>query len=153
MTEPAPFDPATTTTITLAGKDWPIPELAWRDLRKCRRELLEMNGRINAAVAASEAEAPEGESEDGRRGRHFVAMGALFADLTNEDFDRLVMGPILAALQAAHPDLKREEFEAWPSAEAERQMAWLTVRRQSGLFLFGGEAGAGDEPGEGEGAP
>jgi hypothetical protein len=137
MTEPAQFDPETTPTVTLAGREWPIPELVWRDLRKCRAELIEMNGKINEALAASAAEQP------------MAVVARVFKDLSNEDYDRLVMAPIHAGLAVAHPELARAEFEAWSVSEADRQMAWLVVRRQSGLFFFGD---AGPSPGEAEGA-
>jgi len=76
--------------------------------------------------------------------------------LANEDFDRLVMGPLFVGLSAAHPDLTRDELDSWPMTEFDRQLAWLTVRRQSGLFVIR-EASADDvetdeEPGEATGA-
>jgi hypothetical protein len=123
-------------TITLAGKDWPIPELlVWRDLKKCRSELLELTARINAAVVIS--------------GDSMETVARLLDDLPNEDFDRLVMGPLLAAVQSLHPTVTRADFEAWPTTELERQFAWLKVRQHSGLFVFSKEAA----PGEADGAP
>jgi hypothetical protein len=134
MTEPAEFDPATTPSVSLGGKSWPIPVLVWRDLKKCRRELIELNRMINDGLAAS---APDPDEEPAARGlRQLVVMGQVFGDLSNDDFDRLVMGPIHAGLAAAHPTLTRDELEGWPLTDSERQMAWLTVRRQSGLFVF-----------------
>lgn len=147
MTEPVAFDPETTPSVTLAGKQWPIPELVWRDLRKCRAELIELTARINVAIAASPA--PADESDLGRGLRHMIVLERVFEDLSNEDFDRLVMGPIHAALCAAHPSLSKEELFSWRLTESERQMAWLTVRRQSLLFSSRAE---GPEPGEGDGA-
>jgi hypothetical protein len=147
MIQPAAFDLATTPTVNLAGQAWPIPELVWRDLRKCRRELLELSGRLNDAIAASRA--PPDETEAARGLRHMVVMDRVFDDLDNDDFDRLVMGVLHAGLVAAHPTLTRADFDAWPMTEAERRMAWLTVRRQSGLFVA---RRGGDEPGEGGGA-
>jgi len=121
MIEPATADPDVP-TVTLAGQAWPIPELVWRDLKKCRRELIELTDKINASAGAG--------------GDAFARMAAVFDGLSNEDFDRLLIGPILAGLQSLHPSLTRAEFETWRTTETERQLAWLTVRRQSGLFVF-----------------
>ena len=148
MTEPAAFDPEVMASVALAGRRWPVPELVWRDLRRCRKELLELNGRINEAASASAAEA--GEDEEARSFRHLEILAQVFDGLSNDDFDRLVMGPIHAALQGTHPGLTRAEFDGWRTTETERQMAWLTVRRQSGLFVFKGEETS--DPGEGGGA-
>lgn len=146
MIEPAAFDPETTPAVTLGGKLWPIPELVWRDLRKCRKELLELNSRLNLALGALEGEA--GEPDGARAMRYMAVLGDLFDGLSNEDFERLVMGPLHAALCAAHPQLTRDEFDGWRITEAERLAAWLVVRRQSGLFVFGGEqAPSGEGPG------
>jgi hypothetical protein len=133
LTEPADLD-AEIPRVTLAGKAWPIPELVWTQLRKCRRELIELNGLINAALAES-APAPD-ESALDRGLRQMGVMEQVFLGLSNDDFDRLVMAPIYLALSGAHPDLSRDEFDAWRLTETERQLAWLTVRRQSGLFIF-----------------
>ncbi|MGC1300932.1 MAG: hypothetical protein WA840_01035 [Caulobacteraceae bacterium] len=148
MTEPAAFDAETTPAVTLGQQLWPVPELVWSDLKKCRRELIELNDMINAAAAAEPAEAEESPAERGNR--QLRVMGQLLDGLSNEEYDRLVMGPVLAALQAAHPTLTKGEFAVLRSTEAERQMAWLTARRQSGLFVFAG--GEQPAPGEASGA-
>jgi len=147
MTEPAEFDPETAVTALLAGKVWPIPELVWRDLKKCRAELLDLSARMSAAIDASPD--VDGEGDVGRSARHMAVMSDVFNGLSNEDFDRLVMGVLFAGLVAGHPGLTRAEFEGWVTSETERQFAWMVVRRQSGLFVFSTEAPA---PGEGEGA-
>jgi hypothetical protein len=156
MTEPAAFDPQTTPTISIAGKEWPIPELVWKDLRKCRKELIELNRLVGATVDGLEV--VEDEPVLDRAVRQMAAMAEVFHDLSNDDFERLVMGPVLAGLQAAHPSLTPDEFYGWTIAEADRQLAWMTVRRQSGLFIFRGEASddaqdqADADPGEAAGA-
>lgn len=148
MTEPAAFDAEATPAVTLAGKVWPIPELVWRDLRKCRKELLELTDLINVAIAASPGH--EGEGDQARAVRHMTAMELAIGELSNEDFERLVMGPLLAGLQAAHPSFTRDELWGMRLTETERQVAWIVVRRQSGLFA----AKADEEtvPGEAGGA-
>jgi hypothetical protein len=150
MTEPASLDPEVPRAV-LAGKEWPIPELVWRDLRKCRGQLIELNGRLSTAIAALDV--VEGEDVVARWTRHLGAMAEVFNALSNEDCDRLVMEVLFVALSAAHPSLSREEFESWRTTETERQTAWLVVRRQSGLFVFINDgAGEADPSGEAAGA-
>jgi hypothetical protein len=155
MTEPAAFDETAVPAVTLAGRDWPIPELAWRDLKKCRQELLELTRRINAVTGADPGAADE--SAAARGVRHLALMSDLLEGLSNEDYDRLVMGPLFAGLVASHPTLTRAEVESWASTESERLFAWLLVRRQSGLFLSSAapepQVEAPADPGEGDGAP
>jgi hypothetical protein len=134
MIEPATPGDVDIPTIALAGKDWPVPELVWRDLKTCRKELIELQGLVNAAIAASQG--PAGESAAARGLRYLGVVAEVFEGLGDAEYDRLVMGVLLTALRAAHPGLTREEFEGWRTTEAERQLAWLTVRRQSGLFVF-----------------
>jgi len=148
--DPAEFDPESALVVTLAGKQWPIPPLVWRDLKKCRAELLELTDTINRAVAAAAA-IPD-EDADARMLRDMGVVSQVFQELSNDDFDRLVMGPIHAGLAAANPSLTRAEFESWPISEIDRQLAWLVVRTQSGLFLVR-EDGPDSQPGEIRGAP
>ena len=140
MTEPVDFDPETAEPVTLNGKVWPVPKLAWCSLKKCRKELFELTWLINEVIAAKAS--PDNLS----------ALSKVFQGLSNDDFDRLVMGPIHAGLTALHPALTREELESWPISEGDRQLAWMTVRRQSDMFVSrgGGEDG---NPGEAGGAP
>lgn len=148
MTEPADFDPETTPAMSLCGKSWPVPELVWRDLKRCRSAIIELNGRLNDAIAA----APElpGATEAERVARNMGILGDVFDGLSDEDCDRLVVTVIHAGLNAAHPSITRSEFEGWRLTERDRQMAWLVVRRQSGLFVFQGDEAP--SPGEADGA-
>jgi hypothetical protein len=132
--------------VALNGKLWPIPQLVWKDLRKCRAELLELSGRINAASAETPA-APDDATDEELEARGLAIVAGVFHGLSNDDFDRLVMRPIHAGLAAGHPELSLDEFYSWPIGEADRQLVWLAVRRQSGLFVFGGKA---EEPDAGE---
>ena len=104
MIEPA-IREADTPTVVLAGKDWPIPELVWRDLRKCRKELIELTDLINAAMAAAITEDDPDEGELQRGLRRLGLITKVFDHLSNEDYDRLVMGPLLAALQSANHEV------------------------------------------------
>lgn len=153
--EPAEFDQEATPCVTLMGKQWPIAELVWRDLRRCRGELIELNRMINAALAES-APAPD-ESTAERGLRQTGVMAQVFDGLSNDDYERLVMAPIHAGLASAHPKLTRAAFDGWRMSDYERQIAWLTVRKQSGLFVFldsePGDSEPGDDsPGEADGA-
>ena len=137
--------------VALGGLVWPIPELAWCDLKKCRSQLLELTALINEAVAPSATFVHEDEAA--RIASNLALISTVFQGLSNEDFDRLVMGTLHAGLQAGHPGLSRAEFESWAIEEADRQVAWLTVRRQSGLFVQSAERlPDGAEPGEADGA-
>jgi len=146
MTEPATeFDPETTPTVTLAGKMWPVPVLAWKQLQYCRMEFLELTASINAAIAASDDAVEvsgdkKRESEDARGIRHMGVLAEVLNGLSNGDFGRLVIIPLHSAVSALHPSVTRDEFAEWPITEGERQLAWLTARRQSGLFVMSGEA-------------
>jgi hypothetical protein len=148
MTEPADFNPEQTPVITLAGKNWPVPVLGWEQLQNCRDELLELTGRINDAIAADPL--PDDAGDEARGDHNMAAMIKVFRGLKNEDYGRLVVGPIYAALTALHPSLSRKEFNSWPMLEGERQLAWLTVRTQSGMFTLRDK---GNAPGEETGAP
>lgn len=154
MTEPASFDPETQPTVTLGGRNWPIPELlGWRQLSRCRQQLLGLNSRIAAAAKASPA--PPDADDEALVLHNVMVMSDVFTGLSNDEFDDLVQGPLFAALSALHPKLTREEFDGWPVTESERQFALLTVRRCSGLFVFGAPETAPDEeppPGEAQGA-
>ena len=144
MIEPAEAYPEDAVLVELAGRQWPVPVLVWRDLKKCRYELIELQNRFNDAsrwlppplVDADDDHADEAaKREKAMSARNAQVLGSVFNSLPNEDYDRLVMGPIFIALHALHPKLTRDEFESWHSSEAERQFAWLMVRTQTGMFL------------------
>ena len=120
--------------VALAGREWPIPELVWRDLKKCRQQLLELSALIRTNIAAREPVASDA-GDDVRAASDLLAMSEVLQGLSNEDFDRLVMGPIHAGLVAGHPSLTREELDGWVIDEPDRQWAWLVVRGQAGLFV------------------
>lgn len=148
MNPSADFDPEVTPSMALGGQAWPVPPLVWRDLKKCRRAIVELNDLLNLAIDADPG--PEGEGRLERSIRYMVIMERVLDALPDEDYDRLVMGPVLAGLQAAHPAMTRAEFEDLRSTEAERQRAWLTVRLQSGLFMVVDAEGPAENPASGE---
>ena len=155
MTDTPALDPETTAQATLAGRLWPVPLLGWRSLRRCRGEFMELTRLINAAIA--EAPPPADAADDAAIGdRNLRIMAGVFDGLSNDDFDRLVVGPVHAGVAAGSPEVTRAALEALPVEEFEWQLAWLTVRRQSGMFALRGAASApaeGDDPsGEGQGA-
>lgn len=141
MSEPTTFDPVTTPTVTLAGKEWPVPELAWLQLKRSRRAILDLQALINGAVKASDADAPPDEGPFEAAGRRMAAMAGVFNGLSDDDYERLVVGVLHTALTGGNPQLTRADFDGWCATETERQIAWLVVRRQSGLFLSAGSAG------------
>jgi len=142
MTEPTPFDPATTPTVTLGGKEWPVPELVWVQLKRCRRAILDLQALLNASVRASDAMAAPDESPLEAAGRRMGSMAGVLNSLSDDDYERLVMSVLHVALTGANPQLSRAEFDCWPTTETERQMAWLVVRQQSLLFVTTGSEGS-----------
>lgn len=133
MTAPAEFDPKTTPSVTIQGKEWPILELAPRQLRHVRTALLEMNARLGKA-----------ESGDANQ----VSLQA-FQNLDDGDYDRLVLQPVYWALTRAHPSLTEDEFMDMRWTDGGLITAWFVVRAQSGLFVF--DKGEGSAPDVGEG--
>jgi hypothetical protein len=115
-------------TVTLAGKAWPIPELAIRQLRVVRRPLIDLTD----AIAATESETT---------GQRVMKLSApQYADLVEI---------VYQGLTRAHPKLAREEFLDMAATDLELFLAFLVIRDQSGLFVAkpaGAEAGT---PGEG----
>lgn len=158
MTEAAIPDDAKIPTVTLAGKEWPVPELVWVQLKRCRRAILDLQALLNASVRASDAAAPEDEGPLEAAGRRMGSMAGVLNSLSDDEYERLVVSVLYVALTGAHPQLSRAEFDAWPTTETERQMAWLVVRQQSLLFVAAGSAGApsaddeDEDPGEVRGA-
>ena len=114
MTEPADFDETKDRYIVLAAKKWPIPDLVPRQLRHVRGPLREFNERLRSSV-------------DKERVGEFI-------QLSEADYENLLLKPIFYGLTRAHPGLKFEEFLDWPMGEVELMLAWFRVREASGLF-------------------
>ena len=115
MTEPAPFDASVTPSVTLAGKQWPIPPLATRQLRKVRTPLYELNDRILKAGTTK--------------------VGDLLEIFTEAEFDRLIVDPVYYGLTRAHPQMTMDQFLDLEATVLELWVAVLVVQKQSGLFV------------------
>src|SRR5580698_494172 len=113
MTDPAEYPPDTP-TVTLAGKTWPIPELAIRQLRLVRRPLIDLTD----AIAATESE----------------TTGERVMRLSTAQYEAMV-DIVYQGLTRAHPKLAREDFLDLPASDMEIFQAFLVVRSQSGLFV------------------
>lgn len=115
MTEPAEFDSSRTPAVTLAGRQWPIPELAVRQLREVRAPLLEFNERIRKLPRENALDA--------------------FTTMAKDEFNRLVIEPVFWGLTRAHPKLTMDEFLDMPISDMELIAALGVVQKQSGLFI------------------
>ena len=113
MTDTADYPPDTP-TVTLAGRAWPIPELAIRQLRVVRRPLIDLTD----AIAATDSETT-GERVMKLSTAHYEAMVEI----------------VYHGLTRAHPKLTREDFLDMPATDMEIFQAFLVVRSQSGLFV------------------
>ena len=115
--------------VKLGGREFPVPELAPRQLRQIRSALIEFNRLLR--------QSPDGAA----------------ISLSDADYDRLLLKPVYIGLTRGTPDLKPDEFDDLPIAESELINAWFTVRRQSGLFVIAENSGAGaSDSGEAEAA-
>ncbi|HUO92557.1 MAG TPA: hypothetical protein VMU22_06535 [Rhizomicrobium sp.] len=113
MTDPADHHPDTP-TVTLAGRRWPVPELAIRQLRVVRRPLIDLTDQIAAT----------GTETTGER----------VMKLSTAQYEQMVE-IVYQGLSRAHPKLSREEFLDLAATDMEIFQAFLVVRRQSGLFV------------------
>lgn len=100
--------------VRLAGRDWPIPPLAVRQLREVRRPLIE----LTEALVATDSE----------------STGERAFKLSTAQYDAMIE-VVYQGLTRAHPELGREAFLDLAATDAELFLAFLTVRRQSGLFV------------------
>jgi hypothetical protein len=113
MTEPAEC-PEGVPAVTLAGQKWPIPELAIRQLRLVRRPLIDLTDAI-------------AETQDETTGQRVMK-------LSNEQYAQMTE-VVYQGLTRAHPKLGRDEFLDMSCTDMEIFLAFLVVRRQSGLFV------------------
>ncbi len=114
MTEPAEFDGGTP-TVTLAGRKWPVPELAIRQLRIVRRSIIDLTDAI-------------AETED-------AATGERVMRLSTEHYAEMCE-VVYQGLTRAHPKISRDEFLDMACTDAEIFLAFLIVRRQSGIYVM-----------------
>ena len=118
-----------TPTVTLAGKVWPVPELAVRQLRYVRKPIIELTDRINAAF--------EPETRDGKVIGQRLKTGAVdpVDDLDGAEYDRLIAEVVWQGLTRANPDLTFDEVLDMTATPAEMFRAWLVIRKQSRIYL------------------
>lgn len=114
-------------TVSLAGKQWPIPELGVRQLRKVRRKIFEIHDLLKTAKVGGD-------------------IVKLFVELTDEQYDALC-DVVYWSLTRAHKDMKREEFDDMAIGDGDLLRAFFVIRAQSGLFM---PAAEGDGAGEAE---
>lgn len=125
MTEPAVL-PEDVPAVSLGGRLWPIPELAVRQLRVVRRPIIDLTEAIEATETQS-------------TGQRVMALGA-------EQYQAMI-DVVYHGLTRAHPALTRDEFFDMAASDAELFLAFLVVRRQSGIYVLR-PAGEAATPGE-----
>jgi hypothetical protein len=138
MTTPAPFNENLTPHVVLNGQKWPILELAPRQLRQCRRQIIDVTDAIEPEFA---------EDDPLGLGKPVVGTGVKVLQLPNEVYAQMV-DAVYWGLTAAHPDLTEDEFSGWGLKDADLFKAFLTVRSQSGIYQQVTAADA--QPGSGE---
>jgi len=114
MTNAAPFDD-NTPRVSLGGRTWPIPELGIRQLRAVRRAIIDLT---DALVS----------TQDETTGQRVMK-------LSEAQFDAMC-NVVYHGLTRAHPGLDRDEFEAMTTTDGEMFLAFLVVRRQSGIYVM-----------------
>jgi hypothetical protein len=113
---PTPCE-STIPTITLAGKQWPVPQLAPRQNRIVVPALLEIVPKI-----------VEARAQAGNTG-----LGEVAYYLDTAIYDRLT-DVVYFALTRAHPQLSRAEFDDMPIDTTELFAALSVIASQAGLL-------------------
>lgn len=141
-TEPEKFNPEETPGVKLAGKVWPIPHLVPRQQRMIRRQIIDLTDAIAPTV---DPENPEGPAK--------VTAGEKVLKLTNEQYGWM-QDVVFYGLTRAHPDLDRNEFLDMEVNDMDLYVAFLVVRRQSGIYTLttapAKDAPAGEAPADGQ---
>jgi hypothetical protein len=115
-----------TPRVRLGGKTWKVPELGIRQLRSVRRPIIDLT---DALV----------ETADETTGERVMKLSeAQFGQMCDVVFH---------GLTRAHPELTRDAFEAMAATDGEIFLAFLVVRRQSGIYVIRAAPGA-QAPGE-----
>jgi len=112
---------APTPTLTLAGREWPLPKLAPRQNRIVVPALLELVPKI--LKARDEAD------KTGEKG----SFATLARYLDTESYDTLA-GLVFAALTRANPSLTREAFDDTAIGTFELVEAVVPIARAAGLI-------------------
>jgi len=114
MRDISPIGDDNTPRVTLGGKTWKVPELGIRQLRLVRRPIIDLT---DALV----------ETADETTGERVMK-------LTETQFGQMC-DVVYHGLTRAHPALSRDEFEAMAATDGEIFLAFLVVRRQSGIYV------------------
>ncbi len=155
MISPAEYDSRKTPIIVWRGQEWPIPELAARQLIEASERIERITEVLRALDKA--AGLPENYSElsdeakravDARRGT--ATLERLYK-FTREQFADLCE-VVYIGLTRAHPKLTPEEFYDAPTSPAEMLLAFYVARRQSRMYEFAPRRGA-PPPGEDDARP
>jgi hypothetical protein len=155
MTEPAKYDPKKTPAIIWRGREWPIPDLAARQLIDAG-ELIERITDVLRALDGSQylpenyADLPD-DAKEAVKAKHGIATLDRLYRFTKEQFADLCE-VVYIGLTRAHPKLERDEFYDAPTSPAEMLLAFYVVRRQSRMYETGPRKDAA-EPGEDEARP
>ena len=113
-----------TPTVTLGGRQWPVPELTIRQLRACRRPIIDLTDALSPVVEKGEGGEAKVVTTTGERVMHLPA----------EQFDQMC-DVVYHGLTRVHPNLTPQEFDALEATDSEIFLAFLVVRRQSGIFV------------------
>jgi hypothetical protein len=139
MIRPAEYDSRKTPAIVWRGQEWPIPELAARQLIEAGERIERITDLLRALDKA--AGLPENYSEladdekraiDARRGT--ATLERLYK-FTRDQFTDLCE-VVYIGLSRAHPKLTADEFYDTPTSPAEMLLAFYVVRRQSRMYEF-----------------
>ncbi len=116
--------------VSLAGRDWPIPEFCIRQLRATRRPLIDLTNAINPVVETD----AEGNS------KVVTSTGERVLNLSPALFDQMC-DVVYCGLAGGSASLTRDEFDSLKATDAEIFLAFLVVRRQSGIFVDAQDTG------------
>ncbi|MGD0144679.1 MAG: hypothetical protein ABSC92_16125 [Rhizomicrobium sp.] len=155
MISPAECDPRKTPVVVWRGQEWPIPELAARQLIEAGERIERITDVLRALDKAAGlpenyAELPDREKReiDARRGTATLDRLYKFTKAQFEDLCEVVY----IGLTRAHPKLSPDEFYDTPTSPAEMLIAFYVVRRQSRMYEFAPRRDA-PPPGEDEARP
>jgi hypothetical protein len=139
MISPAEYDSRKTPVIVWRGQEWPIPELAARQLIEAGERIERITDVLRALDKAAGlpedySELPDDEKRaiDARRGT--ATLERLYK-FTREQFTDLCE-VVYIGLTRAHPKLTAEEFYDMTTRPAEMLLAFYVVRRQSRMYEF-----------------
>jgi hypothetical protein len=133
-TTPAAYDDKLTPAVSLGGQKWPIPEFVWRQLRHTREPIIAMS----AALIGKPK--PEEQSEPDDFQTRWMRMTGEQAETVGEI--------VYQGLLGAHPKMTREEFGDMRITDGELLDAFLTMRRQCGIYVFSTKSEEGEGAGE-----